>query len=60
MMAWLGVALAPMISAGAAETASTFATSAAVMLALHGVVYAATAFAPTRPAKLQPEPIPNV
>lgn len=60
MMAWLGVSLAPMISAGAAETASTFATSAAVMLALHGMTYAVTAFAPPRHSNIQPLPVPNV
>jgi len=59
MMAWLGVSLAPLISAGAAETASTFATSAAVMLALHGVIYVATAFAPARADNIHPQPVPN-
>lgn len=60
MMAWLGVSLAPMISASAAETASTFATSAAVMLALHGAMYVATAFAPARHDNIHPQPVANV
>lgn len=59
MMASLAVSLAPMISATAAETASTFATSAAVMLALHGVMYAATALTPARQDSVQPQPVPN-
>jgi hypothetical protein len=59
MMAWLGVSLAPMISADTAETASTFATSAAVMLAMHGVIFVATAFAPARADNIHPQPVPN-
>lgn len=42
MIAWLGISLAPIIAADTAESTAMFVTVAAMMLALHAVVYVAT------------------